>query len=238
MAAFAVENINYSRYYVHLDSAITESDTDHALLLDAARDLTESDTAIIYSVSAHELQLRAIAARSDSPSRLRDTGVTFSIEASRWLDTLSGAVQGAPRSDPHFEKFPEALQYQTKRLIVVPLRSDDRLLGILTVGRSKDLVFGPADVEVAQRAGRLLTAILERDALQQKLVERKLVERAKGILQQRRRLSEEEAYLMLRTNSRRRRIPMVSLAKEIIEAQLQSPPLVRGIRAPQPFQTA
>jgi AmiR/NasT family two-component response regulator len=67
----------------------------------------------------------------------------------------------------------------------------------------------------------LLTAVLERDSLRQKLVERKLVERAKGILQQRRKLSEEQAYLLLRNNSRRRRMPMVNLAKEIIELAVQ-----------------
>jgi response regulator NasT len=53
-------------------------------------------------------------------------------------------------------------------------------------------------------------------------LERKLVERAKGILQQRRRLSEEQAYLLLRNNSRRRRMPMVNLAREIIDVSVQT----------------
>jgi len=34
-------------------------------------------------------------------------------------------------------------------------------------------------------------------------------------------LSEEQAYHLLRNNSRRRNIPMVNLAKEIIEAYVQ-----------------
>jgi AmiR/NasT family two-component response regulator len=38
-------------------------------------------------------------------------------------------------------------------------------------------------------------------------------------------LSEEQAYLMLRNTSRRRRKPMAELAKEIIETQLASPPV-------------
>src|ERR1019366_3922582 len=95
-----------------------------------------------------------------------------------------------------------------------------QLFGFLTLGRVSETSFDQAALEVAQRAGRLLTAVLERDTLQQKLVERKLVERAKGILQQRRRLSEEQAYLLLRNNSRRRRIPMANLAKEIIQVSV------------------
>jgi two-component system, response regulator PdtaR len=217
MAAFAFETINYSRYYIRLDSAIAEHETPLSILLDAALDRTESQTAIVYAFQPEELEVRGIAARSVVASRLRDTGVTLSVGTSRWLETLAGVVQGSPRSDANFEKFPEALQYQVKRLIVVPLRSEDRLLGALTLGRNTETVFEAHELDVATRAGRLLAAVMERDALQRKLVERKLVERAKGILQDRRRLSEEQAYLLLRNNSRRRRIPMAHLAKEIIE---------------------
>jgi AmiR/NasT family two-component response regulator len=43
-----------------------------------------------------------------------------------------------------------------------------------------------------------------------------LVERAKGILQQRHAITEEEAYLRLRNQSRRLRRPMKELAQAII----------------------
>jgi GAF domain-containing protein len=218
MAAFAFENVDYSRYYIRLDSAITETETDHALLLDVARELTNAQSAVVYALQPDELEIKAIAARSVVPSRVLDAGVTLSLGTSRWLESLTGIVQGASRRDVNFENFPEALQYQVKRLIVVPLRSESRLLGLLTLGRAMDTVFVEEDLHIASRAGRLLGAVLERDALQQKLVERKLVERAKGLLQQRRRLSEEQAYLLLRNNSRRRRMPMAELAKEIIES--------------------
>jgi hypothetical protein len=48
---------------------------------------------------------------------------------------------------------------------------------------------------------------------------RKIVERAKGILQQRDGLTEEEAYLHLRSESRRMRRPMRNLAEAIILAE-------------------
>ena len=48
---------------------------------------------------------------------------------------------------------------------------------------------------------------------------RKLVERDKGILQHRYKLSEEEAYLRLRNESRRLRRPMKDLAEAIILAE-------------------
>jgi transcriptional regulator with GAF, ATPase, and Fis domain len=221
MAAFGLQASVQPRYYIRLDSSVAERETDHTLLLDASRLHTDSQTAVIYGFRPETSELNAIAARSSGAARVKDVGVTLSPATSQWFESLAGPVQGTPSSEPNFEKFPEVLQYQLKRLIVVPLRTEDDIFGLLTLGRRADDAFDQTALEVAHRAGRVLTAVLERDSLQQKLQERKLVERAKGILQQRRRLSEEQAYHLLRNNSRRRNIPMVNLAKEIIEAYVQ-----------------
>lgn len=69
---------------------------------------------------------------------------------------------------------------------------------------------------LAQQNERLMEETLE---MKRQLETRKLVERAKGILQQRHQLSEEEAYLRLRNESRRLRRPMRDLAEAIIMAE-------------------
>jgi GAF domain-containing protein len=222
MAAFLLDNIIQNRYYIRLDAGIAETETDYALALDAAQLQTDSQTAVLYAFHPESSEVKAIAARSAAVARVKEVGVTLSHSTSQWIESLTGPVQGKPAADPNFEKFPEVLQYQLKHLLVVPLHTENRLLGLLTLGRSNSAAFDAVAIEVAQRAGRLLVAVFERDFLQQKLLERKLVERAKGILQQRRRLSEEQAYLLLRNNSRRRRMPMVNLAREIIDVSVQT----------------
>ncbi len=59
----------------------------------------------------------------------------------------------------------------------------------------------------------------ENERLERELETRKLVERAKGLLQQKHGLSEEEAYLRLRNQSRRLRRPMKELAEALILAE-------------------
>jgi GAF domain-containing protein len=221
MAAFALQNVSQTRYYIRSDSGAAETETDYALLLDAVRLQTGSETAALYEFQPETSEFNAITSRSSIGARMKDVGVTLSSTTSQWIGSLAGPTQGRPAAEPNFEKFPEVLQYQLKRLAIIPLRTENDLLGLLTLGRLIETTFEPADIEVAERAGRLLTAVLERNSLEQKLLERKLVERAKGILQQRRNLSEERAYLLLRDNSRRRRMPMVNLAKEIIESYVQ-----------------
>ena len=56
----------------------------------------------------------------------------------------------------------------------------------------------------------------EAGEMKRQLETRKLVERAKGILQQKFGLTEEDAYLRLRNESRRLRRPMKELAEAII----------------------
>jgi len=56
----------------------------------------------------------------------------------------------------------------------------------------------------------------EVDNLNRRLADRKLLERAKGLLQTRFRWTEEQAYLHLRNISRRRRTPMREIAQEVI----------------------
>jgi AmiR/NasT family two-component response regulator len=68
---------------------------------------------------------------------------------------------------------------------------------------------------LAEENARLLE---ETQEMRRQLETRKLVERAKGILQHRQSLTEEEAYLRLRNESRRLRRPMRELAEAIILA--------------------
>ena len=66
------------------------------------------------------------------------------------------------------------------------------------------------------------------------LRERKLIERAKGILMSRRHLNENEAFRLLQRQSQDRRIPMAKLAESIIQTdELLEAPSQSGNVAPQ-----
>jgi hypothetical protein len=134
-------------------------------------------------------------------------------------------VQGKPARDQLLQELPDVVQHGLECVLVAPLAGVEGLLGILILWRrSGSREFDAEAVGVARRSASLRSAALERDSLQQKLQERKLMERAKGILQARRRLSEHQAYLFLRSESRRRRVPLVDLAREIIETQFGGRP--------------
>jgi two-component system, response regulator PdtaR len=76
----------------------------------------------------------------------------------------------------------------------------------------------PAIAVARARFDEWLDAKRQRDMLELKLEERKVIERAKGLLMETRRLSERDAYRFLQKTSQDKNTPMVELAKKILLA--------------------
>ncbi len=70
-------------------------------------------------------------------------------------------------------------------------------------------------------AGRMRVAQLRQQVteLEQRLTERKLIERAKGLLMTRKLLNEEQAFRSMRSEAMRRRISLAQLAEELLAAR-------------------
>ena len=132
--------------------------------------------------------------------------------------------------DARFKSFQGLVEDTYEALLSVPLVSGGDTIGVINVHHREPhehtaeeigtLVFIGEQLGVAiakaaleEENARLLEATLE---MRRELETRKLVERAKGILQRRHTLTEEEAYLRLRDQSRRLRRPMKELAEAII----------------------
>lgn len=76
----------------------------------------------------------------------------------------------------------------------------------------------PAIAVARARFGEWIDTRKQRDLLELKLEERKIVERAKGLLMDSRGLSEREAYRFLQKTSQDKNTPMVDLARKILLA--------------------
>jgi response regulator NasT len=76
----------------------------------------------------------------------------------------------------------------------------------------------PAIAVARARFGEWLEARRDRDLLENRLQERKIIERAKGLLMETRGISEREAYRFLQKTSQDKNTPMVDLARKILLA--------------------
>jgi uroporphyrinogen-III synthase len=140
------------------------------------------------------------------------------------------ALSSNAAADSRFMTIRGLIEDTYQAFLSVPLVSGGDLVGVINVhhrdphthseleiGRlrfvGEQLGLAVAKSLLEEENSRLLEETLE---VKRALETRKVVERAKGILQRKLGLSEEEAYLRLRDQSRNRHIPMKELANAII----------------------
>lgn len=143
------------------------------------------------------------------------------------------ALSANAAADQRFKRFPALIEDTYEAFLSVPLVNKGDIIGVINVHHRQSHDHTPDEIALLTFVGEQMgTAIsrsiledenarLQEEALEAKrqLEIRKLVERAKGILQHRHNLTEEEAYLRLRNESRRLRRPMRELAEAIILAE-------------------
>ena len=108
-------------------------------------------------------------------------------------------------------------------LLSVPMIYKDHVLGVINVYSAEERVFSSEDVRVLTTVADQAALAFENTKLteavqesQEALLTRKVVERAKSILQRQANLSEEEAYKRLQQQSMRTRRSMKEIAEAVI----------------------
>jgi uroporphyrinogen-III synthase len=115
----------------------------------------------------------------------------------------------------------------------VPIVSGGELIGVINVHHRSSHDHSSEEISTLIFIGEQLGVTISKSLLEEEnarlleetqemkreLETRKLMERAKGILQQNHSITEEEAYLRLRNQSRRLRRPIRELAEAIILAE-------------------
>ena len=212
-----------------IGSRMAAADPFHEVLtqvIDCAVSLVKCDSCFVYVLDEQDLILRASknphAEQIDKLKLRVGQGITGWVAQNR---TVVALAQNASK-DPRFQFFNELPEDKYQAFLSVPLLCRGRLVGVINLQHIQPHVYKQRDIRLITTVGFLVGAEIEmarleteNSALSEQLETRKLVERAKGILQSRHSLTEEEAYLRLRNESRRLRRPMKELAEAIILAE-------------------
>ncbi|MGE5487531.1 MAG: ANTAR domain-containing protein [bacterium] len=142
------------------------------------------------------------------------------------------AIERRASGDARFRPVEGFVDAGHEALLSVPLAAGGTALGLVNVHDREPRAYTPAEVAmltfVGEQLGLAISASLlaceasrlreETLRLQSELETRKLLERAKGIVQRDYGISEEEAYLRLRAESRRTRRRLREIAEAVILA--------------------
>jgi signal transduction protein with GAF and PtsI domain len=194
-----------------------------ARVVDFVTGLVRCDSCFIYVLEDGELVLRASKNPHDEViDRLKlhmGQGITGWVAEHR----EPVAVPENASHDPRFKFFNELPEDTYEAFLSVPLLSRGRLVGVINLQHRQPHVHSRDEIRMISTIGFLVGAEIEMARLEcensnlyQLLETRKLVERAKGILQRDLALTEEQAYLTMQRQARQNRKPLKDIAEAVV----------------------
>ncbi|PYY00922.1 MAG: sensory transcriptional regulator [Acidobacteria bacterium] len=232
-------NLNPALDFLHdLGTRIAAADPLHEVLdeiVEFVADLVSCDSCFIFVLEGDELVLRA--SKNPHPEALDRLKMQIGQGITGWVAEHREPVvlpEKASR-DPRFKIFSELPEDAYEAMLSVPIVSRGRVVSVINVQNREARVFTSREVKSVSTIGHLVGAAIEMARLENevtqlsdKLATRKIVERAKGLIQRELSITEEEAYSTIQKQARQRRKSM----KEVSEAILLAHELKKGSSRP------
>jgi two-component system, response regulator PdtaR len=196
---------------------------------------TDCDACLVYLIdhSSNEIVLRA--SQVPHANDLGNLRIKIGEGITGWVAEHKSvvALPSNAASDARFKRFQTLVEDTYQAFLSVPIVSGGELIGVINVHHRSQHDHSSEEISTLIFIGEQLGVTISKSLLEEenaRLIEetqemkreletRKLMERAKGILQQNHSITEEEAYLRLRNQSRRLRRPIRELAEAIILAE-------------------
>jgi uroporphyrinogen-III synthase len=209
-----------------IGSRIAAADPLHEVLfrvVQFASSVVHCDSCFVYVLDEDALVLRASKTpHPDVVDRLKlrvGEGITGWVAAHR----QPVAVGQHAFEDPRFQTFNELPEDRYEAFLSVPVLSRGKLVGVINLQHRQPHEHSRREVQLISMIGFLVGAEIEMARLEgentqlsERLETRKVLDRAKGILQRDLGITEEEAYLTIQRQSRQRRKSKKEIAEAII----------------------
>ena len=209
-----------------ISSRIAAADPLHAVLsrvVDFVSSVVRCDSCFVYILDADELVLSA--SKNPHPDVVDRLKLRIGQGITGWVaDHRQPVAVGVHASqDPRFQVFNELPEDGYEAFLSVPVISRDKVVGVINVQHRQPHSHSQREIRLISMIGFLVGAEIEMARLEgentqlsERLAVRKVVDRAKGILQRDLAISEEEAYLTIQKQSRQRRKSKKDIAEAII----------------------
>jgi len=133
------------------------------------------------------------------------------------------AIKEKAYLDPRFKFFKELPEDRYEAFLSVPIIDKQGLVGVINLQNKKPKVFSKKEKQMIEIFASIIASGLRKVILQQKLgfleeklEERKIVEKAKGILMKKENLTEEEAYKKIQKEAMKKRKRLKDIAEAVI----------------------
>ncbi len=133
------------------------------------------------------------------------------------------AIEKRSYKDARFKFFEDLPEDRYEAFLSVPILNEEGVVGVINLQHKDPYVFKKTQIRTVEALVKLIASafaqvMLQRkiDQLENKLAERKIVERAKGVLMQERRITEDDAYHFIRKEAMNKRKSMREVSEAIL----------------------
>jgi uroporphyrinogen-III synthase len=209
-----------------ISSRIASADSFHLVLgriVDFVTAIIPCDSCFIYVLEGERLVLRA--SQNPHADLVDQLGLQIGHGVTGWVAEHREPVAIASNAskDPRFEAFKNVPEDQFEAMLCTPILCASKVVGVINLQHRNSYQHTPYEVRLLSMIGFLVGAEVERArletenvALAGRLETRKVVDRAKGVLQRDLAIPEDEAYRRMQRESRQRRKSMREIAEAIL----------------------
>ena len=192
-------------------------------IIDMVTDTIRCDSCFIYVLEKTNLVLRASKnPHNDVVDQLEmpvGQGLTGWVAQHR----TTVAIPAKAWEDPRFYKFQNLPEDRYEAFLAVPILSRGQLVGVINLQHRDPRNYSKREIRLITMIGHLVGAAIELSQVEDEKLQlldqletRKVMERAKGLLQRELNVDEESAYLLLQKESRQKRRPLREIAEAVI----------------------
>jgi len=209
-----------------IGSRMAAADPFHAVLdriIEVVSDAVRCDSCFIYVLEKDHLVLRA--SKNPHADVVDRVGLAMGEGITGWVAVhkQTVAIPAKASADSRFARVGNLPEDKFEAFLSVPVLCRGKLVGVINVQHRALHAHTRREIRLISTIGYLVGAEVEmarmefeKSQLADQLETRKVMERAKGILQRDMGVSEEQAYIALQKQSRQRRKPLREIAEAII----------------------
>jgi uroporphyrinogen-III synthase len=209
-----------------IGSRLAAADPLHAVLsrvVEFVSSVVQCDSCFVYVLEDENLMLRA--SKTPHPDVVDHLKLRVGQGITGWVaeHRQPVAVGRHAWEDPRFQTFNELPEDRYEAFLSVPVLSRGKVVGVINLQHRQPHDHSRREIQLISTIGFLVGAEIEsarledeNTVLSERLETRKILDRAKGILQRDLGVTEEEAYLTIQRQSRQRRKSKKEIAEAIV----------------------
>lgn len=194
-------------------------------IVSLSSEIAQADSCLIYLFDQEKKTLVLRASRNPHPKLLQKISLKVGEGITGWVAQTKTPLVIASRAytHPHFKFFRSLPEDKFEAFLSVPIMDRNGLVGVINLQHQKPHHHTNTEVSVLTALGKLVGAAIENALLLEETVElkaqlaaRKALDRAKGILMHRNKISESQAYDLIKRQSMNSRKSIKDVAEAII----------------------